>query len=214
MIEVLIVDDHTLVRKGLAQLLEGEPDIRVVDQAADGEEAVEKARLYRPDIVLLDIHMPGTDGIEAARRIAQAYPEVNVIMLTMYGDERHLFEAIKAGAKGYVLKSAHPEQLLATIRTVYHGEAWLEPAMARKMLEEFRQLSQPKPRSDVVHLTPREREILELLAQGASNAEIAKRLGIAEKTVRNRLSLIFSKLHVNNRTQAALKAREAGWVEG
>jgi DNA-binding NarL/FixJ family response regulator len=214
MIEVLIVDDHTLVRKGLAQLLEGEPDIRVVDQAADGEEAVEKARLYRPDIVLLDIHMPGTDGIEAARRIAQAYPEVNVIMLTMYGDEGHLFEAIKAGAKGYVLKSAHPEQLLATIRTVYRGEAWLEPAMARKMLEEFRQLSQPKPRSDVVHLTPREREILELLAQGASNAEIAKRLGIAEKTVRNRLSLIFSKLHVNNRTQAALKAREAGWVEG
>ena len=214
-IEVLIADDHHLVRQGLAQLLGAEPDIRVVDQAADGEEAVEKARLYRPDIVLLDIHMPRLDGIEATRRITERYPEVSVVILTMYGDEEHLFEAIKAGARGYVLKSAKPEELLQTLRAVHRGEAWLEPALAHKMLEEFRRLSHPTPhelRDEIVYLTPREREMLELLAQGASNHEIAKRLGIAEKTVRNRLSLIFRKLHVNNRTQAALKAREAGFI--
>jgi len=212
-IEVLIADDHHLVRQGLAQLLAAEPDIRVVAQAADGEEAVEKAKLYRPDVVLMDIHMPRMDGIEATRRIAERYPEVSVVMLTMYGDEGHLFEAIKAGARGYVLKSAKPAQLLETLRAVHRGEAWLDPALAHKMLEEFRRLSRPRaePRADLVYLTPREREILELLAQGASNHEIAKRLGISEKTVRNRLSLIFRKLHVNNRTQAALKAREAGW---
>ncbi len=212
-IEVLIADDHHLVRQGLAQLLAAEPDIRVVAQAADGEEAVEKAKLYRPDVVLMDIHMPRLDGIEATRRIAERYPEVSVVMLTMYGDEGHLFEAIKAGARGYVLKSAKPEQLLKTLRAVHRGEAWLDPALAHKMLEEFRRLSQPRaePRADLVYLTPREREILELLAQGSSNHEIAKRLGISEKTVRNRLSLIFRKLQVNNRTQAALKAREAGW---
>lgn len=213
-IEVLIADDHHLVRQGLAQLLSAEPDIQVVDQAADGEEAVEKTQLYRPDIVLMDIHMPRLNGIEATRRITERYPEVSVVILTMYGDEEHLFEAIKAGARGYVLKSAKPEELLETLRSVHRGEAWLEPALAHKMLEEFRQLSQPRPepRDDLVYLTPREREMLELLAQGASNHEIAKRLGLAEKTVRNRLSLIFRKLHVNNRTQAALKAREAGFV--
>jgi len=214
MIEVLIVDDHTLVRLGLAQLLEAEPDIRVVDQAADAEEAYEKTKLFRPDVVLMDIHMPRIDGIAATRRITQDFPQVNVVMLTMSADEEHLFEAIKVGAKGYVLKNAQPRELLETIRAVYRGEARLDPPMARKILEEFRRLKSPQlQREDIVHLTPREREILELLAKGVSNQEIAKRLGIAEKTVRNRLSLIFSKLHVNNRTQAAIKAREEGWLE-
>ncbi len=214
-LEVLIADDHHLVRQGLAQLLGAEPDIRVVAQAADGEEAVEKAKLYRPDVVLMDIHMPRLDGIEATRRITERYPEVSVVILTMYGDEEHLFEAIKAGARGYVLKSAKPEELLQTLRAVHRGEAWLEPSLAHKMLEEFRRLSRPPLRElqgEIVYLTPREREMLELLAQGASNQEIAKRLGLAEKTVRNRLSLVFRKLHVNNRTQAALKAREAGFI--
>lgn len=212
MIEVLVADDHTLVRQGLAQLLDAEPDIRVVDQAADGEQACERAQLFRPDIVLMDIHMPRLDGIEATRRLVRELPEINVIILTMYGDDEHLFEAVKAGAKGYVLKNADPKQLLETIRAAYRGEAWLEPTLAHKMLEEFRRLSHTELRENAVHLTTREREILELLAQGASNHEIARRLGIAEKTVRNRLSLIFSKLHVNNRTQAALKAREEGWI--
>lgn len=212
MIEVLVADDHTLVRQGLAQLLDAEPDIRVVDQAADGEQACERAKLLRPDIVLMDIHMPRLDGIEATRRLVREHPEMSVIILTMYGDEQHLFEAVKAGAKGYVLKDADPKQLLETIRAAYRGEAWLEPTMAHKMLEEFRRLSRTELREDTVHLTTREREILELLARGASNHEIARRLGIAEKTVRNRLSLIFSKLHVNNRTQAALKARDEGWI--
>lgn len=211
MIEVLIVDDHMLVRQGLAQLLETEPDIRVVGEAADGEEASQKARLLRPHIVLMDIHMPRMDGIAAARRLAQELPHIGVIMLTMYGDEEHLFEAVKVGAKGYVLKNASSQVLLETIRAVHQGEAWLDPPLARKMLEEFRRLSEPG--EGVVHLTRREREILELLAEGASNQEIARRLEIAEKTVRNRLSLIFAKLHVNNRTQAALKARKEGWVD-
>jgi len=211
MIKLLIVDDHTLVRQGLAQLLETESDLSVIGQASDGEEAYELARLLQPDVVLMDIHMPRVDGISATRRITEEFPKISVIILTMYGDEEHLFEAMKAGARGYVLKNAGSKQLVETIRSAYRGEAWLDPALARAMLEEFRRLSEPK--EAVVHLTRRERDILELLAKGASNQEIAKQLGIAEKTVRNRLSLIFSKLHVNNRTQAAIKAREEGWLE-
>lgn len=213
MVELLIVDDHKLVRQGLRQLLDAEDDIRVVGEAADGEDAYKQARYFEPDIVLMDIHMPKLDGIAATRQITQDFPEIGVIILTMYGDEEHVFEAVKAGAKGYVLKDASSETLLETIRAVYRGEAWLDPAIARKMLDEFRKLNEPEPHDEAVHLTRREREILQLVAEGASNQEIAKRLNIAEKTVRNRLSLVFSKLHVNNRTQAALKARQEGWVE-
>jgi len=213
MIELLIADDHKLVRQGLGRLLNTEDDIHVVGEATDGDEACERVRYFQPDIVLMDIHMPGTDGIAATQRINREFPEINVIILTMYGDEDHLFQAVKAGAKGYVHKDTSSETLLETIRAVHGGEAWLDPSIARKMLDEFRKISDPNAREDAVHLTRREREILELVAEGQSNQDIAKHLNIAEKTVRNRLSTVFSKLHVNNRTQAALKAHEEGWID-
>ncbi len=213
MIELLVVDDHKLVRQGLGRLLNTEHDIRVVGEATDGDGACERARYFQPDIVLMDIHMPGVDGITATQRINREFPEIAVIILTMYGDEDHLFQAVKAGAKGYVHKDTGSETLLETIRAVHAGEAWLDPAIARKMLDEFRQIGRPNAGAEVVHLTRRERGILELVAEGQSNQDIAKRLEIAEKTVRNRLSTVFSKLHVNNRTQAALKAHEEGWID-
>lgn len=213
MIELLVADDHKLVRQGLSRLLGTEADIRVVAEATDGDEACERVRDFRPDVVLMDIHMPGADGITATQCINREFPEINVIILTMYGDEDHLFQAVKVGAKGYVHKDTSSETLLATIRAVHAGEAWLDPSIARKMLDEFRKINNPDALETVVHLTRRERDILELVAEGHGNQEIAKRLQIAEKTVRNRLSTIFSKLHVNNRTQAALKAHEEGWID-
>lgn len=213
MIEVLIADDHKLVRQGLRRLLNSEDDIHVVGEAVGGDEAYQQTQYFRPGIVLMDIHMPGVDGITATQRLNHELPEIGVIILTMYGDEDHLFQAVKAGAKGYVHKDTSSEKLLETIRAVHAGEAWLDPAIARKMLAEFRRLSDPHGREEIVHLTQREGEILELLAEGSSNQDIARRLEIAEKTVRNRLSTIFSKLHVNNRTEAALKAREEGWID-
>ncbi len=213
MIEVLIADDHKLVRQGLQRLLNSEGDIHVIGEVVDGEEAYRQTRSSRPAIVLMDIHMPGTDGITATERINRDFPEIDVIVLTMYADEDHLFQAVKAGAKGYVHKDTSSDKLLETIRAVHAGEGWLDPAIARKMLAEFRKLSDPQGHEELVQLTRRERGILELLADGLSNQDIAKRLDIAEKTVRNRLSTIFSKLHVNNRTEAALKAREEGWID-
>jgi DNA-binding NarL/FixJ family response regulator len=207
----MIVDDHKLVCEGLTQICEAEPDMKVVARAANGREAVERALATRPDIVLMDINMPEMNGVEAARQITAQQPEVRVIMLTMYREEEYLFEAIKAGAKDYLLKSADPQELLDAIRAVYAGEAKLDPAMAAKILEEFRRLSTRHGESrELIYLTDREQDILRLVAQGADNHELAKALGIAEKTVRNRLSVIFDKLHINNRTQAALYALKQG----
>jgi DNA-binding NarL/FixJ family response regulator len=215
MIKILIADDHNLVRQALSQMLRTEPDMTVVGEAANGEDAVARCQLLAPDVVLMDIHMPrGTEGIEATRRITEHNPRVSVIMLTMERRDEYLFEAIKAGAKGYLLKNADSEELLKAIRAVAAGEATLDSAMARVVLEEFRRLnereSQDKPYE---HLTDRERDILSLLGQGADNHEIAQKLGIAEKTVRNRLSVIFDKLHINNRTQAALYAVKQGLTQ-
>jgi len=209
-IRILIADDHNLVRQALAQMLQTDPDFEVVGQAADGDEAFQKAKLLDPDIVLMDIHMPrGREGIEATQRIAEHNPRIGVIMLTMERHDEYLIEAIKAGAKGYLLKNANSQELIEAIRAVAAGEAQLDSAMARRVLEEFRRLS---ARHDAVHLTEREVEILQLVAQGASNKEIAKRLEISEKTVRNRLSVIFDKLHINNRTEAALYALREGYA--
>jgi NarL family two-component system response regulator LiaR len=212
-IRILIADDHTLVRQALAQMLQTEPDFEVVGQAADGEEAFQKTRVLDPDIVLMDIHMPrGREGIEATRRIVEHNPRIGVIMLTMERQDEYLIEAIKAGAKGYLLKNANSQELIEAIHAVAAGEAQLDPAMARKVLEEFRRLERHQ-RHDIVHLTEREIEILQLVAQGASNREIATKLEISEKTVRNRLSVIFDKLHINNRTEAALYALREGYAQ-
>jgi DNA-binding NarL/FixJ family response regulator len=184
----------------------------VVGQASNAEEAVEHSRRLAPDVVLMDIHMPhGKEGIEATRRITEHNPKTKVIMLTMERQDEYLFEAIKAGAQGYLLKNVNSDELLNAIRAVAGGEATLNPALARKMLEEFRRLTERQAHEcSYESLTDREKDILSLLSQGASNQEIAQRLGISEKTVRNRLSVIFSKLHINNRTQAALYALKQG----
>ncbi len=212
-IRILIADDHTLVRQALSQMLQTEPDFEIVGQASDGEEAFQKAKVLDPHIVLMDIHMPrGREGIEATRRITEHNPRIGVVMLTMERQDEYLIEAIKAGAKGYLLKNANSQELVEAIRAVAAGEAQLDPAMARRVLEEFRRLSHAE-HTDIIHLTEREKEILQLVARGASNHEIAKKLEISEKTVRNRLSVIFDKLHINNRTQAALYALRAGYAQ-
>lgn len=209
---MLIADDHTLVRQGLAELFKLQEDLLVVGEAADGKETFAKAGSLSPDIVLMDLAMPpGTDGgVQATRDITEKYPQIRVVVLTMHAEDDYLLEAIKAGAKGYVLKNADSRELLKTIRAVHKGDVRLNPSMAPKILEEFRRLSAKRTDSDFIHLTDREKEILRLVAQGASNKEIAKALSIEEKTVRNRLSLIFDKLHINNRTQAALYALREG----
>jgi len=210
-IRILVADDHTLVRQGLRQICEAEEDMMVVGEAADGEEVCRLALSLRPDIILMDVKMPRRDGVEATRWITTKDPKIKVIILTMYRRDDYLFEALKAGAKGYLLKDADSHELLQAIRLAHRGEAILEPGIAQRVLEEFRRLSQVKEKqADLIHLTDRERDILQLVAEGASNQEIAQQLHLSEKTVRNRLSVIFDKLHVNNRTQAALYAMREG----
>jgi len=209
-IRILLADDHTMLRQGIAQVLESQPDMTVVAQAGDGQEALALARRHRPTIALLDINMPNMDGVEAARRITAELPETGIIILTMYRRDDYVFEAIKAGASGYLLKEAEMDDLLAAVRAVARGEAVIDPAIAGRILAELR--PSPPPSSSQDALPERDVEILQLLAQGLSNQEIADRLFIAEKTVRNRLSLIFRRLHLKNRTEAALYAMRKGLV--
>lgn len=212
MIRVLVADDHTLVRQALVQMLGMEPDMEVVGEADTADLAVERCRVLAPDVVLMDIHMPdGSEGIEATRAITAQHPEVKVIVLTMERRDQYLFEAIQAGARGYLLKNADTEELVEAIRAAAGGEAAVDTSLSRKMLTEFKRLSSRGPETPFQQLTERERQILSLLARGANNHEIAQQLDISEKTVRNRLSGIFDKLHVNNRTQAALLAKQEGW---
>jgi len=205
---VLLVDDHRMFRQGLRELLERKTDYHVVGEAATGREALAQIAALRPDVVLLDIQMPGLDGVAVAREIGLGHPEVKTIMLTMYRHDRHLLEAIKAGARGYLLKDADADELITTIDRVVAGEAVLDPAMTLPVLTEFRRLSEQQPDA----LTPREREILRLLVAGHDNRTIADRLFLSEKTVGNRLSEIFSKLGVANRTQAAIVAVQRALV--
>ncbi|MFQ5344236.1 MAG: response regulator [Anaerolineae bacterium] len=210
-IRVLIADDHTMVRQGLSQICEAEPDMQVVGQAADGRQAVLLARSLHPDIVVMDINMPGQDGVEATTVITAENPSIGVIILTMYRQDQYVFEAIKAGARAYLLKDADSEELLRAIRAVARGEALLDPSIAGKMIEEFKRLQEDALLAEgLTPLTDREQDILRLVAQGHDNQAIADQLYLSGKTVRNRLSIIFEKLHVNNRTQAALYALRRG----
>ncbi len=208
---VLLVDDQLLFRKGLRALLSSEEDFEVVAEAGDGQEAVDKVRVFNPDIVLMDIHMPGMDGIQATRLIKAEHPEVKVVILTVSDEEDDLFEAIKVGAEGYLLKNLRPEELAQMLRGVMSNEAPVSPAVASKLLGEFRR----RPRRDEEPspgqvLTPREQEILQLVAEGLSNAEIAARLYVVEGTVKNHLHNILEKLHLQNRVQAAAYALREG----
>ena len=207
-IRILIADDHTLVRAGLRALIGTEPGMEVVGEAADGVEAVLKARSLRPDIILLDLVMPRKGGIEAIHEIKEENPDVRILVLTSFTDDDKVFPAIKAGALGYLLKDSTPQALLQAIHDVHRGESSLDPTIARKLI---RELNQPPalPRTEEP-LTAREVEVLRLVAQGLSNQEIAERMVVSERTVRTHVSNILSKLHLANRTQAALYAIREG----
>jgi DNA-binding NarL/FixJ family response regulator len=222
-IRLIVADDHRLFREGVASLLERAADIQLVGQAATGEEALELVRELAPEVVLMDLQMPGLGGIAATRAIAQAHPAVGVIVLTMFEDDESVFAALRAGARGYVLKDADRGSLLRAIRAVAGGDALLGEAVARRVLQYFAVSAEVRPEAptppeaidadqlaSVQELTPREVEVLRLIGRGFHNREIAGRMVISEKTLSNHISNIFAKLQVTDRTQAALLAREAG----
>jgi DNA-binding NarL/FixJ family response regulator len=209
-IHVLIVDDHPLFRDGLKALLHSAADMVVAGEAASGREAVRLATESKPDVVLMDLQMPDMDGIEATRQIVQACPDVKVLMVTMFDDDPSVFAAMRAGARGYVLKGVKHDQMLRAIRAAAGGEAIFSPGIAGRMMSFFAASRKALPRGAFSDLTDRELEVLELIAQGRSNAEIAGALTISLKTVRNHASNIYGKLQVADRAQAAIRAREAG----
>jgi DNA-binding NarL/FixJ family response regulator len=207
---VLVADDHAAFRAGLRALLETASDVAVVGEADSGESAVVAVRTLHPDVVLMDINMPGIDGVEATRRIVDAAPHVAVLVLTMHDDDETVFAAVRAGARGYLLKGAQRAELLRAVRAVAAGEAIFGPGVARRLMAYF---ARPTPRPDpsaFPELTDREREILDMVAAGRSNAEITAELVLAPKTVRNHVSNIFSKLQVRDRSEAIVRARVAG----
>lgn len=209
---VLLVDDHALFREGLMALLSSQDGIEVVGEAADGLEALEKARELVPDLILMDIKMPGLDGLEATRRIKEEMPHTRIVMLTVSEDDQDLFEAIKNGAEGYLLKTLKSRELFEMLQGVFQGEAPISRTMARKLLHEFahqarRQEHPPTPKAD---LTRRETEVLQLLSNGVPDKEIASRLCISQRTVKNHVHNILEKLQLHNRVQAAAYALRGG----
>jgi len=208
-IRVLIADDHPMFRFGMRALLSAEPDTEVVGEATAGDEAVELATTTQPDVILMDLNMPGLTGIEATRRILQQYPQMGILIVTMFDDDS-VFAAMRAGARGYILKGAEGDETLRAIRAVAHGEAIFSPSIARRLMQHFELPRQGTPAHAFPELTEREREVLELVADGYTNATIAERLYMSPKTVRNYVSSVFGKLQVSDRTQAAIRAREAG----
>jgi DNA-binding NarL/FixJ family response regulator len=212
-LRVLIADDHPLFREGLAAVLGNRPEIELVGEAIDGPTAVDQALAWQPDIVLMDIQMPGLSGIEATRRIIHASPHIGVIMLTMADDDDSVFAAMRAGARGYILKGADRAEVLRTLEAVSRGEALFGPAIARRLVSFFGALgakTAAAPALAFPELTEREREVLNLIAQGRNNAAIADTLSLSPKTVGNHISNIFSKLQVADRAEAIVRARDAG----
>ncbi|HMD87816.1 MAG TPA: response regulator transcription factor [Anaerolineaceae bacterium] len=224
MIRILLVDDQTLVRQGIRLLLEIEPDIQVVGQAANGREAVQQAQVLHPDVILMDIRMPEMDGVAATREITARFPEIGVIILTTFEDDEIVFDGLKAGARGYLLKDISSEEMADAVRQVAAGGALIQPSITRKVLSEFSRLasansSLPSSKTEKTssqhailpeQLTEREMDVLKAIASGLSNREIAERLVITEGTVKNHVSNLITKLQVRDRTQAVLKAQELG----
>jgi len=212
-IRILLADDHTLFRRGIRTMLEQVPDVEVVGEAASGEATIALAHELVPDVILMDIKMPAVSGIEATRRILQENPHIGIILVTMYDDPESAFAGMRAGARGYVLKEAEPDELLRAVEAAQRGEVMLCPIIAEKVLEHFRSGLLPKqPGLPYDALSQRELEVLQHAAEGLSNKQIAERLVISEKTVKNHVANIFSKLHVNDRTQAVLYALRQGLV--
>lgn len=207
-ISILLADDHDHFRAGIAALLRSEPELELIGEAADGEAAVFQASRLQPDVVLMDLNMPGLNGIEATRRIAYTSPHIGVLVLTMFEDDASVFAALQAGARGYLLKGARKAEVLRAVRAVASGEVIFGAAIAQQMMHYFSTSRMTTPAFP--ELTEREREILGLMAEHRNNAEIARRLVLSEKTVRNHVSNIFAKLQVVDRAEAILKARDAG----
>ena len=209
-IRILIADDHPVFRYGLRALLAAEPTTEVIGEATTGEEAIAKASSLQPDVILMDLNMPGINGIEATRRILEMTPHMSILVLTMFDDDDSIFAAMRAGARGYLLKGAEGEETMRAIQAVSSGEAIFSPAIARKLMQYFGARRPTAPPQAFPELTEREREILTLIAQGYTNAAIAEKLVLSPKTVRNHVSNIFSKLQVADRAEAIIRARDAG----
>jgi two-component system, NarL family, nitrate/nitrite response regulator NarL len=211
---ILLVDDHVLFRKGMARLIDSQPDFDVVAEAEDGYQAVKYAQKYKPDLILMDVHMPECDGHEATRLIIKDWPQARIVMLTVSDDDKDLFVAIRNGALGYLVKKIEPEDLFARLRGVTQGEAPISRVMAGRILREFARLGTESPPPDSTRsLTPRERQVLQLVTKGMTNKEIGAQLHIAENTVKNHLRNILEKLHLHNRAQAAAYAVREGLVD-
>jgi len=216
-IRVLLVDDQALVRAGFRMILDAEPEMEVVGEAADGREAIDQVRALRPEIVLMDIRMPELDGLEATRRILAGGDEApKILMLTTFDLDEYVYEALRAGASGFLLKDTPPEQLVSAIEVISQGEALLSPTITRRVISEFVKGTGPKPQAQfprLQDLTAREREVLTLIARGLSNAEIAKTLFVSETTVKTHVARILMKLGLRDRVQAVVLAYESGIVQ-
>ncbi len=214
-IRLLIADDHLVYRQGIRVLLEDVEEVAVIGEAANGDQAIQQAEQLQPDVILMDLQMPGTNGIEATRRIVGASPHIGVLVLTMYDDDESVFRAMRAGARGYLLKDADQTDLLRAVQAVNRGEAIFSPSVARRLMGYFAALqSVGRGAQAFPDLTVREQEVLRLIAEGYNNTAIAARLGLSLKTVQNHISNIFSKLQVVDRAQAIVRAREAGLGAG
>jgi len=214
-ITILLVDDQPLFREGLRTLLSVQPDLKVVGEAGDGEEAIKLCRTLKPAVVLMDLQMPMLDGVEATRRLHHEQPDSRVIVLTTFDDDEMVFDGLRAGALGYLLKDAPSEKLAEAIRAAARGESFLQPSIAAKVVAEFARLTtkrSPPAQALIEPLSDREQEILALIATGATNREIGNQLFLAEGTVKNHVTNVLGKLGVRDRTQAALKAREMGLI--
>ena len=210
-IKVLIADDHPIVRQGLATVLGQEEDLQVVGQASNGHEAVAQARKLHPDIILMDLQMPGMDGVEAIQQIKEEAADIGIIILTTYDTDEHIFRGVEAGARAYLLKDSPPEEVLNAIRVVNKGESLIQPKVASRLLDRFSQLSR-SPASDEI-LSSREVEVLQLMAKGASNKEIPTQLLIGESTVKTHIIHIFNKLGVKGRIEAVTEASRRGIIK-
>lgn len=211
-IKILIADDHAVVREGTRQILEHEADLEVVAEACDGEEAVEMATRFKPDIAIIDIAMPKLDGIEATKQIKELYPSISVLILTAYDDDQFVFSLLEAGAAGYLLKSIRGRELVDAIRAVYAGESVLHPSIARKVLNRFAPSDKTREEQLQQELSEREMEVLRLATRGFSNKDIAEELSLSARTVQGHLGHIFNKLNVSSRTEAVVCALKKGWV--